>query len=119
MYLCKADFQFALKCMFKDYPGKLIGSAFTISIILFSFALRVCERELSKIPTLAFNYQFDYLINSVWLTVMTLTTVGYGDMFPRTIFGRIVCMVLVIWGIFIVSIMVVVLTNTFQMHQRT
>lgn len=42
MYLCKADFQFALKCMFKDYPAELIGSAFLISIVLFSFAMRVC-----------------------------------------------------------------------------
>lgn len=46
-----------------------------------------------------------------------MTTVGYGDMFPCTSCGRIVCIILVIWGIFIVSIMVVVLTNTFQMDQ--
>lgn len=44
MYLCKADYHFALKCMFKDYPNKLIISAFLISILLFSFALRICER---------------------------------------------------------------------------
>lgn len=48
---------------------------------------------------------------------MTMTTVGYGDMFPNTACGRIVCIILVVWGIFIVSIMVVVLTNTFQMDQ--
>jgi voltage-gated potassium channel len=119
MYLCKADFQYALKCMFKDFPSQLIGSAFIISIILFSFAFRICERELSKIPTLALNYQFDYISNSVWMTIMTMTTVGYGDIFPRTLLGRIVCILLVAWGIFVVSIMVVVLTNTFQMDQRT
>jgi voltage-gated potassium channel len=118
MYLCKADFQFALKCMFKDYPAELIGSAFLISIVLFSFAMRVCERELSRLPDLALNYQFEYMTNSVWMTIITMTTVGYGDLFPRTLIGRIVCILLVVWGIFVVSIMVVVLTNTFQMDQR-
>jgi hypothetical protein len=48
MYLCKADYHFALKCMFKDYPNKLIISAFLISILLFSFALRICERQLTS-----------------------------------------------------------------------
>jgi hypothetical protein len=44
-----------------------------------------------------------------------MTTVGYGDYFPRTIFGRVIDVVLVVWGTFIVSLMVVVLTNTLNM----
>lgn len=46
-----------------------------------------------------------------------MTTVGYGDYFPRTIFGRIIDVVLVVWGTFVVSLMVVVLTNTLNMDQ--
>lgn len=57
------------------------------------------------------------MINSVWMTIITMTTVGYGDLFPKTLLGRVVCIMLVVWGIFVVSIMVVVLTNTFQMDQ--
>jgi voltage-gated potassium channel Kch len=53
--------------------------------------------------------------NSVWLTIITMTTVGYGDFYPRTTIGRIIDVVLVIWGIFIVSLMVVVLTNALNM----
>jgi len=44
-----------------------------------------------------------------------MTTVGYGDFFPRTTIGRIIDVVLVVWGIFIVSLMVVVLTNALDM----
>ena len=40
-----------------------------------------------------------------------MTTVGYGDFFPRTLIGRIIDVFLVIWGIFVVSLMVLVLTN--------
>lgn len=46
-----------------------------------------------------------------------MTTVGYGDFYPRTIFGRCVDLLLVVWGTFIVSLMVVVLTNTLNMDQ--
>lgn len=53
----------------------------------------------------------------MWLTIITMTTVGYGDFFPRTLFGRAIDVLLVIWGTFIVSLMVVVLTNTLNMDQ--
>ena len=56
--------------------------------------------------------------NSIWLTIITMTTVGYGDFFPRTLIGRIIDFVLVIWGIFIVSLMVVVLTNALDMDSN-
>jgi hypothetical protein len=46
-----------------------------------------------------------------------MTTVGYGDFFPRTAFGRIIDVILVVWGTFVVSLMVVVLTNTLNMDQ--
>ena len=53
----------------------------------------------------------------MWLTIITMTTVGYGDLYPRTIFGRVIDVILVVWGTFIVSLMVVVLTNTLNMDQ--
>lgn len=46
-----------------------------------------------------------------------MTTVGYGDYYPRTLIGRLIDVLLVIWGTFIVSLMVVVLTNTLNMDQ--
>jgi potassium intermediate/small conductance calcium-activated channel subfamily N protein 2 len=44
-----------------------------------------------------------------------MTTVGYGDFYPRTLIGRIIDTLLVVWGVFIVSLMVVLLTNTLNM----
>ena len=55
--------------------------------------------------------------NALWLTIITMTTVGYGDFFPRTLFGRLIDIILVVWGTFIVSLMVVPLTNTLNMDQ--
>lgn len=44
-----------------------------------------------------------------------MTTVGYGDFYPRTLIGRIVDTLLVVCGVFVVSLMVVLLTNTLNM----
>lgn len=46
-----------------------------------------------------------------------MTTVGFGDYYPSTPFGRLIILFVVIWGIFVVSIMVVVVTNTLLMDK--
>lgn len=53
---------------------------------------------------------FQGYMNCMWCIVITMTTVGYGDLFPRTILGRSLMVLIAVWGIFTVSIMVVVLT---------
>jgi hypothetical protein len=49
--------------------------------------------------------------------MVTMTTVGFGDYYPTTPFGRLIILFVVVWGIFIVSIMVVVVTHTLQMDK--
>lgn len=49
---------------------------------------------------------------------MTITTVGYGDYFPQTPLGRLIIFLVAIWGTFIVSIMVVVVSNTLKMEKK-
>jgi voltage-gated potassium channel len=55
--------------------------------------------------------------NIIWMTIVTMTTVGYGEFVPKTEAGRILGSLCVTWGVLIVSIMVVVLTNTFSMNR--
>jgi potassium intermediate/small conductance calcium-activated channel subfamily N protein 2 len=40
-----------------------------------------------------------------------MTTVGYGDYFPKTDLGRVMGIIICFWGVFIVSVFVVTLTN--------
>lgn len=39
------------------------------------------------------------LLDALWLTVVTLTTIGYGDIVPRTVAGRLFAMLLIIVGL--------------------
>ena len=44
--------------------------------------------------------------------MLTMTTVGYGDFYPRTYLGRFTIVISCFWGIFLISLMVVTLTNS-------
>lgn len=85
-----------------------------MSVIIWAFGLRICERPLSIVlEENAMN--FNFFENSIWLIIITMTTVGYGDFYPRTFFGRLLDTFIAIWGIFIISMMVVVLSNTLKL----
>jgi hypothetical protein len=43
-----------------------------------------------------------------------MTTVGYGDFYPKTNIGRIVGIVIAFWGVFIVSLFVVSLSTMLE-----
>lgn len=47
----------------------------------------------------------------MWNVVITLTTTGYGDIYPKTLLGRIVGALLMMWGTFLVSFFVVTVSN--------
>ncbi len=126
MYGCEANYLYAIKCLFKDTPMLLIGIVFLCSIFIFALSLRIAERQVQVIydqynsddsggSQKAGTNDINDFSNALWLTIITMTTVGYGDYFPRTTFGRVIDVILVVWGTFVVSLMVVVLTNTLNM----
>lgn len=77
-----------------------------ISVAIYGFLLRVFEMPLSVVSGQDYSYE-----NSFWNVIVTMTTVGYGDFFPKTTCGRIVGVFICLWGVVVVSIFVVTITN--------
>ena len=48
----------------------------------------------------------------MWLIIITMSTVGYGDFYPRTHIGRFIIVIACFCGIFLISMMVVTLTES-------
>ena len=58
--------------------------------------------------------EFQDIEDSMWWSIVTLTTVGYGDKAPRTIPGRCVAATVMLCGLIVVSFPITILTSTFQ-----
>jgi len=70
---------FALKAYLNDKPYTCLVIGLTISVIVIGFTLRLFEESR------------DSLYNTFYLIVVTMTTIGYGDMYPVSYIGRVVC----------------------------
>jgi voltage-gated potassium channel len=77
---------------------KILASLLFISI---SFAILVVPLESGK-P----NAKIHDLEDSIWWTISTITSVGYGDVVPVTMEGRILGMILQVIGVIMTSIVI-------------
>jgi len=56
---------------------------------------------------------FNEIGNSLWWTIVTMTTVGYGDMAPQTLLGRIFAIIIMLSGISFIAIMTGTISSIF------
>eukprot|EP01052_Picozoa_sp_SAG31_P006084 SAG31_NODE_276_length_18650_cov_5.821842_14_plen_193_part_00 len=57
---------------------------------------------------------FTSIPDSFWWCIVTFTTVGYGDKYPRTSFGRIVCAATMFCGIFFLAMPLTIVGSSFS-----
>jgi len=69
--------------------------------------LRIYERPLSEVS----GQKFNKYATALWNIIVTMSTVGYGDVYPKTILGRILGAFICIWGVVVESMMVVTLSE--------
>ncbi|XP_013083955.1 potassium voltage-gated channel protein Shaw-like isoform X2 [Biomphalaria glabrata] len=98
-YTLKASIKDLLLLLLFVCVGMLISSS------LIYFAERVEQKELfSSIP------------KCFWWSVVTMTTVGYGDMFPKTNWGYLIGTATGISGVLMIGFTVPVLVNNFVLY---
>lgn len=110
----KANVRFSIRCMMKTHPFLLIYCFSFPSFFLLGIFLRVFERPFSDQSKQNYaSYQ-----NAVWNCAITMSTIGYGDLFPSTIFGRIVAVMCAIMGGFIFSMIVFTFQSLLELGSR-
>lgn len=102
---------FVIRSLMRTQPYLITFLTMGGSIFIYAYAIRVCEAPLRRNEGPSSNDLSDYR-NSLWNIIITMTTVGYGDSYARTDLGRLIIFTVCIFGIFIVSIMVVTLSNS-------
>lgn len=104
---CYADVGFSIKSQFKEYPNTSLALTLFASALVSAQMLRIYERPLSEVS----GHNFNKYPTAIWNIIVTMSTVGYGDVFPKTRFGRLLGSFLCIWGVIVTSMMVVTLSE--------
>lgn len=82
-----------------------------IGIVIFSGAIFYAELEQE-------GTQFHSIPGSFWWAVVTMTTVGYGDMYPVGLFGKLIGTLAVICGLLAIAFPVPVIVTNFSNYYR-
>ncbi|XP_067904269.1 potassium voltage-gated channel subfamily G member 1 [Heterodontus francisci] len=79
-----------------------------VAIALFAPLLYLIENEMSS------SHEFTSIPACYWWAVITMTTVGYGDMVPRSIPGQVVALSSILSGILLMAFPVTSIFHTFS-----
>lgn len=83
----------------------------TMGVVLFGSALFFAEGAEECLDP---NACFESIPHSMWWAIITVTTVGYGDMTPRTGVGRFIASIAVICGVIMLGLPISVLSSNFN-----
>ena len=106
----------AIKASFDELL--MLAIFFSVAVLLFSTMAFYAERR-------TFDEDNDVISTiplGFWWAVVTLTTVGYGDIVPKSTMGSFIAGVCAVSGILLISLVVPILSNNFALfyqHART
>lgn len=109
-------FLFALKADLKLKPLVIIFPTASLAILVTGYAIRNMER--GYMANKNNNEFFRYASNGWWNSIITMTTVGYGDVYPMTDSGRVVIFLTAIIGLVLISIYVSSLTSAIELKKQ-
>ncbi len=94
--------------VFKNKSAQLVSSVFVVGLLLVIASVLMYNIEAEAQPD-AFSNAFE----TMWWAVSTLTTVGYGDVYPITIAGKMLSTVIAFLGIGLVAVPTGIITAGF------
>ncbi|CAF1685669.1 unnamed protein product [Rotaria magnacalcarata] len=97
------DFFFVIKTYVEQWPTRCLIIFCTIVIFIGSWSLRACD----YLPT----GEHASMSDSIWLFMVTLTTVGYGDITPTSYCGRSVIVIGALVGTFTTALLISILAQ--------
>ena len=108
---CEDARRFVLRSLFVANFSTLLFLIF-VTILVISYIILLCERPYPKADDLT------EFASCLWLTLITMTTVGYGDVVPLTKIGRFVSAINACIGVVFLSLVIQGVVARVKMSSR-
>lgn len=95
--------------VFKNKASQLISSMLVVGLLMIIASVLMYNIEGTAQPD-----KFSNAFDSLWWAIATLTTVGYGDVYPITVAGKVLSIVIAILGIGMVAVPTGIITAGFS-----
>jgi hypothetical protein len=115
IHLCEPNFMYSVKCILKEYPLRALLGMFLMLLYVFGHGLKLSEGVLKSIEGDSSKMDFTQYTNCFWCVIVTMGTIGYGDYYPRTIPGRLICILAAVAGVILSSLLIVALSDYLTM----
>ncbi len=104
-----------IAAVFRRKASQLISSMLIVSLLMIIASVMMYDAEHDAQPD-----KFDNALSGMWWAIATLTTVGYGDIVPVTVLGKIMSAVIALLGIGLVAVPTGIITAGFseQLQQK-
>lgn len=110
----ESKFKFKLKYIFRKKPFYTLLTYLICFILYFSTLLKLAESAIE----LADETGLRYWSNAIWVAFVTSLRIGYGDYYPITYLGRIICIALGVFGYIMFSLSVIMIRNMVKLKVK-
>lgn len=97
--------------VFRKKASQLISSMLVVTFLMVISSVLMYDAEHEAQPEV-----FDNALSGLWWAIATLTTVGYGDIYPVTAIGRVMSAIIALLGIGLVAVPTGIITAGFSEH---
>ena len=98
-------YRFASKSHLAMSPATTVFTVFAFIVFILAYIVRIFELPY-YINDVEDSEGLEKFYNAIWFIVITITTVGYGDIYPRTVYGKMVAMSAALLGALLISLFV-------------
>jgi len=90
-------------------PVRLLGTTTVLLLLMLGFGLQLSERRV--------NHDLDNYYNCLWLAVVSMTGIGFGDFYPQTPLGRVVSSTAFLWGAALAAMLVLLMMRMTELSE--